>query len=265
METIWLPDSIRSAVRGKVYEQNQVGMSDSQVFVFDDMVLKIQKASEETENEARVCRWLDGRIPVPKILEYVVADDKAYCLMSRIYGKMICDDVYMTHPEKLLEMIGEAMKMLWAVDIRDCPCNASLDVKLGMAKYNVENGLVDIENTEPETFGENGFSSPEALLDWLENNRPEEEFVFSHGDFSLPNILADKDCVTGFIDLGKMGNADRWQDIAICYRSLKHNFAGKYRGGKPYKGYDSEMLFEKIGIEVDPDKLKYYILLDELF
>ncbi|MDE5803640.1 MAG: aminoglycoside 3'-phosphotransferase [Lachnospiraceae bacterium] len=265
MEEIWLPDEIQSIVQDKPCEKNNIGMSDSQVFMYDDMVLKIQAASEETENEVCVCRWLKDRIPVPRIEAYCVADKKAYSLMSRIYGKMACDETYMENPVRLLDIVTKALQMLWNVDIADCPCDNSLSVKLAMARYNVENGLVDLDNVEPETFGENGFASPAELLRWLEDNRPEEDLVFSHGDFCLPNLFADGDRVTGFIDLGKMGVADRWQDIALCYRSLKHNFEGKYNGGKVYGGYYPEMLFERLGVKPDWEKLKYYILLDELF
>ncbi|MBQ5323467.1 MAG: hypothetical protein J6J07_08525, partial [Oscillospiraceae bacterium] len=63
---------------------------------------------------------------------------------------------------------------------------------------------------------------------------------------------------------GRMGIADRYQDIALCYRSLHHNFSGIY-GGKPYSGYDESMLFEALGIKPDFEKIRYYILLDELF
>lgn len=103
-----------------------------------------------------------------------------------------------------------------------------------------------------------------ALLSWLEANRPEEELVLSHGDFCLPNIFLEKEKLSGFIDLGRMGLADKWQDIALCYRSLKHNFEGYY-GGKVYEGFDPDILFEALGIEPDWQKLNYYILLDELF
>ena len=64
--------------------------------------------------------------------------------------------------------------------------------------------------------------------------------------------------------MGKTGVGDKWNDIALCYRSLKHNFDGTY-GGKVYKDFNPDMLFEKLGIEPDWDKLNYYILLDELF
>lgn len=265
MENIWLPDQIRTAIEGRAYEKNNIGMSGSQVFLFEDMVLKIQNVSKETENEVRVCKWLRGKLPVPEIIEYTVAEDKAYCLMTRIHGKMLCEDVYMNDPELLLGLVTQALKLLWSVDIRECPCDNSLDIQLEMARYQVENNLVQIENAEPETFGKNGFSSPAELFCWLEDHRQEEELVFSHGDFCLPNVLADGDKVTGFIDLGRMGIADRWRDIAICDRSLRHNFEGAYNGGIPYKGYSSDRLLKSLGIKEDKEKCDYYILLDELF
>lgn len=265
MENIWLPDQIRTAIEGRAYEKNNIGMSGSQVFLFEDMVLKIQNVSKETENEVRVCKWLRGKLPVPEIIEYTVVEDRAYCLMTRIRGKMLCEDVYMNDPELLLGLVTQAMKLLWSVDIRECPCDNSLDIQLEMARYQVENDLVQIENAEPETFGKNGFGSPAELFCWLEDHRHEEELVFSHGDFCLPNVLADGDKVTGFIDLGRMGIADRWRDIAICDRSLRHNFEGTYNGGIPYKGYSSDRLLKSLGIKEDKEKWDYYILLDELF
>ena len=63
-------------------------------------------------------------------------------------------------------------------------------------------------------------------------NRPEEDIVLTHGDFCLPNVFVKDGAISGFIDLGKMGPADRWQDIAIAIRSLEHNFNGKYTDGK---------------------------------
>ena len=101
-------------------------------------------------------------------------------------------------------------------------------------------------------------------MDWLEENRPVCEPVFSHGDFCLPNVLLQDGQVAGFIDLGDAGVGDRWRDIALCYRSLKHNFDGTF-GGKVYEDFNPDMLFEKLGLEPNQEKLRYYILLDELF
>ena len=112
---------------------------------------------------------------------------------------------------------------------------------------------------EPETFGKDGFSSPEELLTWLEDNRPKEDIVLTHGDFCLPNVFIDEDKISGFIDLGKMGPADRWQDLAVVLRSLRHNFSGKYSDGKPYCEFEPQMLLDELGIEMDETKYKYYL------
>ena len=154
---IWLPDNIRRVLDGKAFEANNVGMSDSSVYMFDDMVLKIQNHSRETENEYAVLHCLAQTIPTPKILLYEIADNKVYCLMSKLEGRMLCDELYMNNPELLLEVVAKAFQLLWSIDITDCPCIQTLDVKLAMARYNVENNLIDIDNAEPGTFGDNGF------------------------------------------------------------------------------------------------------------
>ena len=154
--------------------------------------------------------------------------------------------------------------MLWSVDISGCPKYGNLDDVLKEARYRVENNLVDITDAEPETYGENGFENPTALIEWLENNKPVYEPVLSHGDFSLPNIFIEDGNISGFIDVGRTGVGDKWNDIAICYRSLKHNFDGTY-GGKIYPDFDPDMLFVALGIEPNWEKINFFLLLDELF
>lgn len=179
---------------------------------------------------------------------------------------MLCDEEYLTNPDKLVEFVAMGLKQLWQVDVSNCLYKTSrIEERLKMARWNVENGLVDTDNVEPETFGEGGFANLEELLIWLENNRPKEDIVLTHGDFCLPNIFIDGNEISGFIDLGKMGPADRWQDIAIVLRSLKHNFEGKYFGGRIFCEFEPEMLLDKLGIEMDEEKNRYYMLLDELF
>ncbi len=259
-----LPDTIKSLIGEEEYKLDEMGMSDSTVILFLDKVLKIQTINQESENEHNVMAWLQNKLPVPKILGFTRDEKRNYLLMTKVPGKMACDSKYLNNPEHLITLLTNALRMLWELDISNCPYNNNLDKKLPMARYNVENNLVDIDNAEKNTFGENGFKNPKHLLEWLYNNKPEEELVFTHGDFCLPNIFFSDNEVTGFIDLGRAGIADKWQDIALCYRSLLHNFDGKYNGIQ-YQGFYPEMLFEKLGIDPDWDKIMYYILLDELF
>ena len=81
----------------------------------------------------------------------------------------------------------------------------------------------------------------------------------------MPNIFADGETISGLIDLGKMGPADRWQDIAIAIRSLDHNFDGRYFDGKRIFDFKPQMLLNALDINFDEEKYRYYILLDELF
>lgn len=258
------PKKILEYIDGKDFLTDKIGMSDSSVLIFDDMVLKIQPVSRWLENEHIMMDWLKNKISVPEIICNITENGKNYLLMSKISGKMSCEDEFMKNPKLLISILADALKTLWNVDISYCPIKNDLSTVLKSAEYRVEHGLVDVEDTEPGTFGKDGFKDPQELLEWLYDNRPEEDFVLSHGDFCLPNIFINDDKFSGFVDIGRMGVADRYQDIALCYRSLKHNFSGKF-GGKSYEGYDENMFFDALGIEPDFEKIRYYILLDELF
>lgn len=261
---LYLPDTIRRLITGKAYQANNIGMSKAQVMVFDDCVLKIGKYRKENVKTVEVMRWLDGKLPVPKVLCYESDGEYQYLLMSKATGRMACDSWYMERPKVLIEGLAEALHMLWETDITDCPRSRDPDTELKEAAYRVENRLVDLDNAEPSTFGKDGFRDPENLLRWLEDNRPDLEPALSHGDLCLPNIFLNNGRVSGLIDLGDTGIGDKWRDIALCYRSLRWNSEGAY-GGRVYPDIRSEMLFDALGIAPDPEKLRYYILLDELF
>lgn len=261
---IYIPQEIKNLIQGKRYAIDEVGMSGSTILMFNDMVLKIQKHSVEVDSEIQIMKWLKEKVPAPQVLFHMFEEDKSYLLMTKIDGKMSCDNDYLENCDVMVDVLVSALKRLWEVDISSCSSDWTLKNKLKEAKMRVENNLVDEDDVDPNTFGENGFKDPQALYDWLVANQPEEDLVLSHGDFCLPNIFIKDNQLAGYIDLGRMGKADRWQDIALCYRSLRDNMNGSY-GGKVHKDFDPDILFEKLGIEIDVEKLKYYLLLDELF
>ena len=58
-----IPDKILEIVGNQSSYSNNVGMSDSEVLIYPDYVLKIQAESEETKNEKDIVAWLDGQVP----------------------------------------------------------------------------------------------------------------------------------------------------------------------------------------------------------
>lgn len=260
---IEFPDNIIKLIGNERFSYNNVGMSDSTVIVFTDKILKVQTISEESEREYQIMEWLQDKLPVPKVLAYEKDEEKNYLLMTKVPGEMSCVDKYMKNPEKLVTLLAGGLKQLWSVDISDCKFKHGLREKLRKAEYNVHNNLIGMEDIETETFGEYDFESPKEILNWLVSNMPVEEPVLSHGDYCLPNIFLSGEDISGYIDLGQAGIADRWQDIALCYRSLIDNYEGKFCRMK-YKGFRPDYLFEKLGIAPDWNKIHYYILLDEL-
>ncbi len=259
-----LPPSIRDQVGDASYEMDSIGLSGSSVLLFPDKVLKILPRSNASRQSAEILRWLQGRLPAPELLGWEEQGEHSFLLMSRVPGEMACTQPYIQEPEILIRLLAEGLKRLWAVDIQDCPVDQRLDRKLLDARYRVEHGLVDTDNVQPDTFGPGGFRDPEELLRWLEEHRPEEELVLSHGDHCLPNVFFDRGQFSGYIDLDRCGVADKWCDLALCWRSLRDNFGGVF-GGKVRPDFDPDTLFRELALEPNEEKLRYYILLYELF
>lgn len=259
-----LPQAIRTHIAGKTGHTDNIGMSGSCITVYEDCVLKIEEVSPYTEENIRAMTWLEKYIPSPKVLHHEIVDGKSYLLMSRIPGRMSCDPAYLEQPEVVLDALSEGLQCLWNTDPAGCPRNRTLPKLLQEARYRVENGLVDMDNVEPETFGPGGFESPMHLLQWLEENPPSSVPVLAHGDYCLPNVFILDGRFSGFVDVGDTGLGEKWRDIALCWRSLRSNFGGHY-GGKVYPDFDPDSLFRALNITPDWQQIRYHLLLDELF
>ena len=238
-------------------------MSAATVLEYPDHVLKVRPVSPAADREAAILEWLRGRgLPVPQIAAHTVADGHDWLLMTRIRGQMLCDPAVMNHPTLLLDCLAEGLHILWQADIAGCPSERTWVCELDQAERTIREGRYDPSDCEPETFGPGGFESPMALLEWLRKNTPPEERVLSHGDYCLPNLFTDGRGISGMIDLGDCGVADPWRDLSLGWRSLKHNSDGHY--GKTYP-IDPDDLFRAVGVPKDEERLRYYLLLDELF
>ncbi len=260
---MYLPESIRAYMPADAFTLDQLGCSQAQVMLFSDRVLKIEKDCNVSANEYYMMRWLQGRLPVPEIIAADHVEQTRYLLMSRMPGKTLCDESLLGNQARLAEIVAQALRRMWSVDIAGCPTDRTLDAKFIEIEEGIRNGTITMETScQPETYGDGGFDSPGQLFDWLVKHRPEEEIVLSHGDFCLPNIFADVDRLTGIIDLGYAGTADKWVDIEKVLWSMWANTTGVFGG--PKRAFDREYLFDALEMQPDEDKLRYYSLLSEL-
>lgn len=78
---------------------------------------------------------------------------------------------------------------------------------------------------------------------------PIDRLVVCHGDACVPNTLVDSvgDWVA-HVDLGHLGLADRWADIAVASMSLGWNFGDGFE----------ELFFDAYGIERDELRIRFY-------
>jgi kanamycin kinase/aminoglycoside 3'-phosphotransferase-3 len=260
-----LPPDLTTILDGHSCEKNLIGCSSAEIYRYhkagNAFYLKIARADEEIRREHGLLLWLNGKLPVPEVAYWCEQNGLAYLLMTEVPGRMACNCPEDTVAEPIantVQLLANGLLMLQAVDTADCPFDNALDKKLAQALCHIENNLVNMGDWEEN----NRFGTPMDLYKWLAANKPPEDLSFTHGDYCLPNIFIDGKAITGFIDAGRGGIADKWQDMALCVRSLGYNL-GDIRSAE--KDRYISLLFSCLGIKPDREKIEYYILLDELF
>ncbi len=257
-----MPEAVAALLGASPCRADRLGRSDAQVLLFEDHVLKIRPAGSGDTMDVQVLRWLSGRVPVPRVEAHEVLDGWDWLVMTRIEGRELCHPDVMEKPALLLDCMAEALHLLWDIPVEECPFERTVEDELAHAEEAIRTGRFDPSDCEEDTFGPGGFKSPAALLDWLKHSLPPRDRAVVHRDFCLPNLFSDGKRFSGFIDVGDTGVGDRWMDLALGWRSLKHNSDGHY--GKVYPHIDPDDLFRAAGVPKDEEKLRYYILLDEL-
>jgi aminoglycoside 3'-phosphotransferase-2 len=224
--------------------------------------------------EAARLRWMAVRgVPVPAVHRYVLHEGWEYLVLDEVPGSdaaTVASAATVTsttgggHAARaaVVHALADALRRLHATDAADCPFRHPASSRIAEARERARRGLVDERDFDEERRGRRA----EDLVDELEALRPAAETPrLTHGDCCLPNVILrveprldaeDDVTVAGFVDCGRAGLADPYQDLALAARSVAWNL------GPPWV----PELFRRYGIErVDERKLRFYTLLDEFF
>ncbi|WP_188241290.1 APH(3')-II family aminoglycoside O-phosphotransferase [Stenotrophomonas maltophilia] len=210
-------------------------------------------AFSELGDEIARLRWLQAQgQPAPTVIATAEEAGRHWLLMSALPGRDLASSPELA-PQQRVEILADALRGLHALPVAACPFDQRLASRLPAAQARVEAGRVDADDFDDERLGQ----SPQQVFAQLCSTRPDhEDLVVSHGDACVPNLMVSEGRFSGFIDCGRLGVADRYQDLALAARSLVHNF-GDTRWVTP--------LFQRYGAVADERRLAFYRLLDEFF
>lgn len=79
------------------------------------------KVGTKLEKERERLEWLNGKLPVPKVISFTKIDDKDALLLSAIEGKNLAALSKEWPPEKVAEKLAEVLLQFHAVDAKNCP------------------------------------------------------------------------------------------------------------------------------------------------
>ena len=255
-----VPVPLQPLVEGMAWTRITIGESLSDTFRLDRsghaaLYLKIAPRDHWMEllGEKKRLNWLQGKLPVPDIVGYETDDRNEYLLITPLPGRHVASLAVEEPDEKIVHLLATGLRAIHAISIPDCPFAMTLDREIERARHNVVNGLVDEADFDDTRLGR---SATELFEELLSKRPADEDLVFTHGDYCLPNVMMGGDEVSGFVDWGRAGVADRYKDIALVVRSLERN-----------TGEDLTLaFFEAYSLwGPDADKIEYYKLLDEFW
>ncbi|HAS73121.1 MAG TPA: hypothetical protein DCS67_03145, partial [Clostridiales bacterium UBA8960] len=197
----------------------------------EDIIMKVETILSEAETLAReveLIKWLNGKVLVPSVLHFEQVQKldgnwEAMFVMSKLDGKNLKMWRHEHDKEEVAKLYGSALRTLHLLPFDDCPVKVDLDDRLVEVRQKIDAGTVDTEDFEAQYKG----VSLESLWSQLVIKKPIDfDLVIAHGDYCLDNLMAELDeglklIFTGFIDLGRGGVQDRYQDIALALRSVR--------------------------------------------
>jgi kanamycin kinase len=176
--------------------------------------------------ETERCRWAASYTTVPQVVEFGENADGAWLVTEGLPGENAITPRWKAQPHRAATAAGQGLRRLHdTLPASECPFDWSVTTRLARAE---RAGL-----------------SVAALQD----PPPVDKIVVCHGDPCVPNTLIDDSghC-SGIVDLGSLGTADRWADIAVATMSLDWNYGPGWQGS----------FLQAYGLKLDHERTTYY-------
>jgi len=257
-----LPASMSAPLLEYEWARDNVGESGGAVYRLHgkvgtpDLFLKhgLGSVAGDIIDEMVRLRWLARYIPVPVIEGFVATHDEAWLLMTAVPGQTAYQ-LLESQPDARVEIVDALatfLRRLHAIPTSECPFNSGHAYRLSRARERIDADLVDQDDFDDERKG----WTAEQVWEAMQRLLPMPfDLVVTHGDFSLDNILMVDGEVVGCIDAGRVGIADRYQDLSILWNCL-----GEFDASLQTR------LIEQYGVaDADERKLQFHLLLDEMF
>ena len=170
----------------------------------------------DLEDERARLAWAVTRHPVPEVLEFG-RDDRGQLLVTRaLDGEGAVTDQWRARPAEAVRAIAEGFRVLHALPAGECP----------------------------------------FVCEWAATDDiPVLDVVVVQGDPCAPNTIVGVDgAFVGHVDLGSLGTADRWADLAVASMSLDWNYGPGWQ----------DAFFEAYGVERDESRIQHYRALWDL-
>ena len=202
--------------------------------------------------EAARLEWAVQFVRVPVVVDIGSDADGSWLITLPLPGENAVAKRWVSDPASATRAIGEGLRTLHdALPVGLCPFAWSAAGRVADAHQRAEAAEID-----PAEWHE-GHRPLElkAALALVRDIPDVDKLVVCHGDTCAPNTLIDDsgNC-SGHVDLGGMGVADRWADLAIATMSATWNYG---------PGWEQSVL-DAYGIEADPGRTRYYRVLWDL-